>query len=136
MFIPCLSYRDAKRTIDDLCQVLGCERHAVYEDGEGGVAHAELKLGSGLLMLGSKRDNEFGRMIKMPDEVGRCETQSPYVCVPDADAVYARAQAAGWEIVMPIKDEDYGGRGFCARDRESHLWYVGTYDPLATKPSS
>ena len=44
----------------------------------------------------------------------RCETQTPYVIVADADAVYERAKAAGAEIVLEIKTEDYGGRGFRA----------------------
>ena len=51
----------------------------------------------------------------------------------DADAVYARAKVAGFEMVIDIKDEDYGGRGFTCRDPEGHLWNVGTYDPWAAK---
>jgi uncharacterized glyoxalase superfamily protein PhnB len=47
----------------------------------------------------------------------------------DADAIYARAKAAGAEILLDIKDEDYGGRGFTCRDREGHIWNFGTYDP-------
>jgi len=49
-------------------------------------------------------------------EIGGFETQSVYLFVPDADRVYARAIAAGTTIVMDIKDEDYGGRGFTCRD--------------------
>jgi uncharacterized glyoxalase superfamily protein PhnB len=56
-------------------------------------------------------------------------TQSAYVIVSDADALYTRAKAAGAKIVMDIKDEDYGGRGFSCCDLESHLWNFGTYDP-------
>ena len=44
-------------------------------------------------------------------------------------AVLARAKAEGWTIVIPIKDEDYGGRGFSCLDPEGRLWNVGTYDP-------
>ena len=63
-------------------------------------------------------------------------TQSPYVIVADADAHYARAKAAGAEIVMDIKDEDYGGRGYSCRDPEGHVWNFGTYDPWApAKPT-
>ena len=51
-----------------------------------------------------------------------------------AGQVYRRAQAAGAEIVIEIKDEDYGGRGFSCRDPEGHLWNVGTYDPSRAKP--
>jgi uncharacterized glyoxalase superfamily protein PhnB len=84
-----------------------------------------------MIMLGSvsKSDSEWGRLIKQPDEIGGAETQSAYVIVADADAVFARAKAAGAEIVLDIKNEDYGGRGFSCRDLEGHLWNFGTYDP-------
>jgi uncharacterized glyoxalase superfamily protein PhnB len=49
--------------------------------------------------------------------------------VPDADEIYRRAKAAGAEIVIEIKDEDYGGRVFSCRDPEGHLWNIGSYDP-------
>jgi len=55
-----------------------------------------------------KKETEYGRLIKQPDETGGAETQSAYVIVSDADAVYARAKAASAEIVIEIKDEDYG----------------------------
>jgi uncharacterized glyoxalase superfamily protein PhnB len=58
-------------------------------------------------------------------------TGSVYIVVPDADAHYARAKATGAEIVFDIKDEDYGGRGYAARDPEGYLWNFGTYDPWA-----
>jgi uncharacterized glyoxalase superfamily protein PhnB len=47
----------------------------------------------------------------------------------DADVVYQRAKAAGAEIVIEIKDEDYGGRAFGCRGLEGRLWNFGTYDP-------
>jgi uncharacterized glyoxalase superfamily protein PhnB len=54
-----------------------------------------------------------------------------YRIVADADAHYTRARAAGAAIVMDIKDEDYGGRGYSCRDPEGHVWTSGTYDPWA-----
>lgn len=126
--IPCLRYRDAPRMIDWLCEALGFDRHAVYEDGNGDIAHAQLKLGSGMVMLGSARDDAFGCLQATPDALGGT-TQSPYLVVPDADAAYRRAKAAGAEIVMEIEDKDYGGRGFSCRDPERHLWSIGSYNP-------
>jgi uncharacterized glyoxalase superfamily protein PhnB len=131
--IPTLRYRDAKAAIAFLCDVFGFQRHAVYEGDGGSVMHAELVLGNGMIMLGSATDTEFGRNIVQPDAIGGKETQSPYLVVADADAVHARAKAARFEIVVDIKDEDYGGRGFSCRDPEKHLWNVGTYDPWASK---
>ena len=131
--IPTMRYRDAKAAIEWLCKVFGFERHAVYEAGDGKIAHAELSLGNGMVMLGSIVENEYGRNIAQPSEVGGRETQSPYLVVADADAVYRRAREAGFEIVLDIKDEDFGGRGFTCRDPEGRLWNVGTYDPWAQR---
>jgi len=71
----------------------------------------------------------YGCLIKQPDEIGGFETQSAYVVVSDADEIYRRAKIAGAEIVIEIKDEDYGGRVFSCRDLEGHLWNIGSYDP-------
>jgi len=82
-------------------------------------------------MLGSARDNGYGQLVKQPDEVGGAQTQTSYLVVADADAVHARAVAAGARIALALQDEDYGGRGFSCFDLEGHLWSVGTYDPWA-----
>jgi uncharacterized glyoxalase superfamily protein PhnB len=81
--------------------------------------------------LGSvpEKETAWGELIKQPDEIGGAETQSPYLVVADPDALYARAKAAGARIIVEIKDEDYGGRGFSCYDLEGHLWNFGSYDP-------
>lgn len=56
-------------------------------------------------------------------------TQGIYVIVSDADAHCARAQAYGAEILIPLTNQDYGGRDYTARDPEGHVWTFGTYDP-------
>jgi uncharacterized glyoxalase superfamily protein PhnB len=129
--IPCLRYRDAPAAIRWLCQVFGFEQHLVVPNPDGSIAHAQLTFGNGMIMLGSVLDTPFGQRMKQPDQVEGAETQSPYLISADADAVYARAKAAGARIVMDIKDEDYGGRGFSCLDLEGHLWNIGTYDPWA-----
>lgn len=129
--IPCLRYRNAPAAIEWLCKVFGFEKQAVYDNPDGTIAHAQLSFGNGMIMLGSvqKDETEFGKLIKQPDEIGGYETQSAYLIVADADAVYARAKAAGAKFIIDIQDESYGGRGFTCRDLEGRLWCVGTYDP-------
>jgi uncharacterized glyoxalase superfamily protein PhnB len=127
--IPCLRYRDAPAAIEWLCRAFGFEKHLVVPGPDGTVAHAQLSFGSGMIMLGSVVESEFGRLMKQPDEIGGAETQTPYVIISDADVVYSSAKAAGAKIVLDIKDEDYGGRGFSCRDPEGHVWNLGTYDP-------
>jgi uncharacterized glyoxalase superfamily protein PhnB len=127
--MPALRYRDAPAVIDWLCQVFGFERHAVYANPDGTIGHAELTLGNGMIMLGSGKDDEYGRGFKSPNELGGIETRSAYIIVPDADAVHARAVEAGGTIVRPLQDTPYGSREFGVKDPEGHSWSVGTYDP-------
>ena len=129
--IPCLRYRNAPAAIDWLCSTFGFAKQAVYPNADGTIAHAQLSFGNGMVMLGSVCASEsgWGRLIKQPDELGGAETQSAYLIVADADAIHAKAKAAGAEILLDIKDEDYGGRGFTCRDVEGHIWTFGTYDP-------
>ena len=127
--IPCLRYRHAPAMIDWLCATFGFERHLIVPDHAGGIAHAELSFGNGMVMLGSQSADAFGRLMAQPGEAGGRETQCAYLVCADPDALHARALAGGAAIVMPLKTEDYGGRGFSCRDPEGHLWSFGSYDP-------
>jgi uncharacterized glyoxalase superfamily protein PhnB len=127
--VPCLRYRDALAAIDWLCRAFGFEKHAVYADGDT-VLHAQLVFDNGMVMLGSAGNaGEWGRHMAQPDEIGMRETQSACVVVADVDAHYARAKAAGAQVVIEIADQAYGGRGYACRDPEGHLWWFGSYDP-------
>jgi uncharacterized glyoxalase superfamily protein PhnB len=131
--IPALRYRDAAKAVDWLCRAFGFEKHLVVPGDEGTIAHAQLTYGRGMIMLGSagRHGGGYDALVKPPAEVGGVCTQGPYVIVDDADAHYARARAAGAEVVMDLRDQDYGGRGYTCRDLEGHVWSFGTYDPWA-----
>ncbi|MFC2037758.1 VOC family protein [Chloroflexota bacterium] len=130
--IPTMRYNDASAAIEWLCEAFGFDKHLVVPGEKGTIAHAQLTFGNGMIMLGSAREDDFGRLQKPPSAVGAA-TQSPYIIVEDADKHHARAVAVGAEIVMAIKDEDYGGRAYSCRDPEGHLWSFGTYDPWAAE---
>ncbi|MEO8736342.1 MAG: VOC family protein [Edaphobacter sp.] len=135
--IPCLRYRDALAAIDWLGRAFGFQKNAVYMGPNNTVAHAQLTFGGGMVMLGSvDNGSEYGKNSVQPDEINLRETQSPYLVVPDADAVYATAKAAGAIIVIDIADKDHGGRDFTCRDLEGHIWSIGTYDPWQTGPQA
>ncbi|HET7241250.1 MAG TPA: VOC family protein [Gemmatimonadales bacterium] len=112
---PALRFRDEHRAMDWLERAFGFARHAIYTDDAGKLLHAELKLGHGILMMGSGPEDTLGFSI--------------YVYVEDLDAHFARATAAGAEIVRPLADTSYGSREFAARDLDGHVWYFGTYQP-------
>jgi uncharacterized glyoxalase superfamily protein PhnB len=131
--IPGMMYRNAPEAIEWLCRVFGFEKHAVYPGPNNTIMHAELTLGGGMVMLGSAAGNEQGHLMKHPDEIGGAETRGVNLIVSDADAVCARAKAAGAEMVFDIEDKPYGGRAFTCRDLEGRLWNVGSYNPWRAK---
>ncbi len=133
--MPALRYKDAPAAIDWLCRVFGFERHAVYPGPDNTIGHAELKLGGGMIMLGSQKDDAYGHRFKSPDDLGGFETSGAYIVVDDADAVYEVAKAAGGVIIRELQNTDYGSREFAVKDPEGHSWSVGTYDPW-TVPAS
>ena len=127
--VPCMRYRDAPAAIEWLGTTLGFETQLVVSNDDGTVAHAQLSFGNSMIMLGSVFDTEYGRLMKQPSEIGNFVTQSTYLVVNNADLVYGRVLEAGAKILLDIKDEEYGGRGFTCRDPEGHVWSIGTYDP-------
>ncbi|HEX4273745.1 MAG TPA: VOC family protein [Bryobacteraceae bacterium] len=130
--IPGLRYRDAVAAIEWLCTAFGFEKRAVYPNPDGTIGHAELTFGNGMVMLGSvPKDTQANTLMRQPDETGGAVTQASSLIVSDADAVYAKAKAAGAEMVADIADMPYGGRAFTCRDPEGHVWNVGSYNPWA-----
>ncbi len=127
--IPTLRYRDAPAAIEWLCNAFGFEKKLVVPGDGDTVAHAQLTFGRGMVMVSSARDTEFDRLVQPPEPGAVC-TQSPFLVVDDVDRHYARAKAAGAEMVTEIWDEPHG-RGYACRDPEGHVWCFGDYDPWA-----
>lgn len=118
---PTLSYDDAAAAVDFLAHAFGAERFAVYAGDDGRIRHAELRLGNGLVMLGSAHE-------QAPATRGR--GGGIYVAVEDVDEHCARAREAGAEIVREPFDTDYGSRDYTAKDPEGNVWDFGTYQPF------
>ena len=129
--IPTMRYCDAPAAIDWLCRVLGFSRHLVVPSDDAGIAHAQLTLGDGMIMLGSERDDAHGQLMSVPGP-GGTNTQCAYLVVDNPHAVHERVAAAGAEIVSPLENPPHGGTFFACRDPEGHVWNIGSYDPWAT----
>jgi uncharacterized glyoxalase superfamily protein PhnB len=128
--IPSVLFRDANAGIEWLKSILGFTEHAVYRNSEGIVEHAELLFGNGMLMLGTAgRNGETAGLMALPNEIGGKNTCGAYFIVPDCTPIWQRVQAAGVEVVLPLRTMDYGGQAFTVRDMDGHLWSLGEYDP-------
>jgi len=129
--MPCLKFRDAPAALAWLERTFGFKNHMTVP-GEGNtIAHAEMTFAdrgdAGMMMLGSPRP-------AAKDDPWSDAPFGIYVVVEDIDAHYARAKAAGAEIVVDLHDTDYGSRDYTARDPEGHLWSFGTYQPFDGVP--
>ncbi|GAA2112970.1 VOC family protein [Actinomadura alba] len=121
---PAVRYDDPRAAIEWLVKAFGLTEHFVAADPNGTIHHAELAWGDGgMVMLGATSDGSDGRLAA-PTGAALL-----YLVVDDPDAHYERAVAAGATIEQPLKDEDYGSRGYTARDPEGNLWSFGTYQP-------
>ena len=123
---PFLRYEDAPAAFEWLARAFGFEKQMLVPGSDGTIAHAQLRYGRSLIMIGSTRDDFMN--LKSPAAVGGA-TQGIYVLVDDVNAHHDRAKVAGAEIIMELEDTDYGSREYMARDLEGHLWSFGTYAP-------
>jgi uncharacterized glyoxalase superfamily protein PhnB len=130
--IPALRYADAAKAIDWLCDAFAFERKLVVPGEDGAIAHAQLRYGNGMLMLGSggAHQGPFDQHVQPPTSREQVRPSSVYVIVQDADAHCARARGAGAEILIEPEDADYGGRGYTCLDLEGNAWTFGTFDPF------
>ena len=126
---------DAHAGIKFLHDAYGFEPQVVYDDGSGGVAHAQLAFGSEIVMCGSSRDDRYP--VRSPRQIGGGVTSGIYIALDSAEAVdrlYERARRAGAEILDAPHDTEYGSHQFTSRDPEGHVWSFGTYRPEAIAP--
>jgi uncharacterized glyoxalase superfamily protein PhnB len=122
---PNLLYDDAEAAIEWLERALGFSHGEVHRDENGNVGHAELSLGSAIVMLGTAgAGREPFRSLPAGGALIYC-------AVEDVDALHDRAREAGADIPLEPTDTDYGSRDFTVRDPEGNLWAFGTYRPAA-----
>ena len=119
---PALKYQNGAAAMEWLLRTFGFSKRVEASGPDGTLAHAELRLGRGMIMLGS---------VGKPDQSNpwSSATHGVYVYVSDVDAHYARARAAGARVVRELHDTSYGAREYTAVDLEGKLWSFGTYQP-------
>jgi uncharacterized glyoxalase superfamily protein PhnB len=117
---PTLQYTDPAKAVDWLVEAFGFTAHQVDKGPDGQFVHAELVLGTGMVMVSQARSAR----PRPADDDWRV-----YVAVDDVDAHHDRAVAAGAEIVMPLTDQPYGSREYGARDLGGNGWCFGNYRP-------
>ena len=119
---PTLRARDARALIRFLVDAFGFEETAVYGEGDI-VHHAQLSWppGGGVMLGSVARPGAEDPWPLQPGGFGA------YVVTDDPDGLFARATAAGAEVLSGLHETDYGSRDFAVRDPEGNRWSFGTY---------
>lgn len=118
---PYIRVTDGDRAVRFYTAAFGAEELFRLVEPGGRLGHCELKMGSGVLML-SEAFPEFGIHAIAPGESAGIVL---HLHVDDADAVVAKAVAAGAELVRPLADQFYGERSGTVRDPFGYEWSVG-----------
>jgi PhnB protein len=120
---PYLTAHDAVAAIDFYKAAFGAVEVVRLAMPDGAIAHAEVKIGDSHVMLGQE-DPAWGN--KSPKSLGG--TPSGFmVYVPDADAAFARAVAAGATPDRPLEDQFWGDRSGSVTDPFGHKWTLATH---------
>ena len=118
---PYIRVKDGDRAVDFYKAAFGAEELFRLVEPGGRLGHCELKMGPAVLML-SEEFPEFGITAIPP---GQSAGVMLHLHVDDADAVVARAVAAGAELVQPLADQFHGERSGKIRDPFGYDWSVG-----------
>jgi len=110
LFVP-----GAARLIEFLKAAFGAKLLSFHSGTDGRVNYALLKIGDSLVMLSEPRDP----WKPMPCGI--------YLYVPDTDATYARAMAAGGMSLMEPADQFYGDRNAGVQDPSGNQWWIATH---------
>jgi len=111
---PYLCVADAAKLIEFLKQAFDAQL-LFKMDGPGGrIMHAEMKLGDSRIMLGQP-------------EPGKETNAMIHLYMPDTDASFKRALAAGATSVREPADQFYGDRSAGVRDQFGYQWYIATH---------
>jgi PhnB protein len=121
--VPYLCIDGASAAIAFYRTAFGATERMRMAEPDGRIGHAELEVGTGVIML----SDEFPDLgIRAPKTIGGTPvTLTLYV--ENVDDVFARAVAAGATVLRPLKTQFYGDRTGTFEDPFGHRWSVATH---------
>jgi PhnB protein len=112
---PYLVVKDGRAQLEFLKKAFDAKVEFVNERPDGSVGHASLDIGDSKIMIGQAMEG----YPPMPAAI--------YMYVPDCDAVYKSAIAAGGKSKMEPADMFYGDRNGGVEDPNGNQWWMATH---------
>src|SRR4051812_6358478 len=110
-----LVVKDGKAQVEFLQKAFDARVEHISKREDGTVGHASLDIGDSKIMLGQSMEG----YPPMPAAV--------YMYVPDCDAAYKKALAAGAKSKMQPADMFYGDRNGGVEDVNGNQWWMATH---------
>ena len=120
-----ISVRNAPAALAFYVEAFGAVELSRLVSDDGRIGHAEITIGNSKLMLA----DEYPEIDSVGPETRGGPTCSFTIEVPDVDASFARAIAAGAIVERPVDDQFHGNRMGSVRDPFGHRWTLST--PIA-----
>ena len=120
---PYLIVTGAAEAIDYYTKVFGATELMRFPGPDGKVGHAEIKIGTSIVMLA---DEAPDKGYRSPQSLGGSGT-GIMLYVEDVDSVFDRAIAAGGKPQQAVTDQFYGDRSGSLIDPFGHMWTVATH---------
>jgi uncharacterized glyoxalase superfamily protein PhnB len=112
---PYLIAKDVDKVLDFVKKAFNATEVEVHRDDAGRVVHADVTIGGAHIMMGQSTD-------KWPERLG-----SIHLYVPDADATYRAAIAAGATSLYEVTTQFYGDRSGGVEDPAGIAWWISTH---------
>jgi PhnB protein len=120
---PYLSINDAASAIEFYKKGFGATELSRLNNPDGTIGHAEIKVGSAIVMLADENP-KYGNLS--PKTLGGSAVRL-HMYVEDVDTFFDKAVAAGAKVLIPIADQFYGDRSGRLEDPFGHVWLVSTH---------
>ena len=119
---PYLCVKGGERALEFYKEAFGAVEIMRVMDDQGRVSHAEFHIGEADVNLADEHP-EIGFLS--PQTLGRSPVMLN-VTVPNVDAFFDRAVAAGATVTRPVADQEYGFRNGGLKDPFGHDWFIST----------
>src|SRR5689334_5414 len=120
---PSFTFKDSKKAIEFYKKAFGATVLDLFPELDGsGTMHAAIKVGDSILMMGDERPG----MSQSAQTMGGSPI-SLFIYVPDADATFKQAVAAGATPMMPVADMFWGDRAGNVKDPFGLQWMIATH---------
>ena len=120
---PYLIVSDAARAIEFYKKAFGATETMRFEQPNGKIGHAEVRIGDSHVMLADEVP-EMG--YRGPKAWGGTPV-SLCLYVDNVDELAAQAQAAGATVLRPLQNQFYGDRTATLADPFGHVWTIATH---------